>query len=252
MKLHLPIMMALFAVANYAQADDRLIFELGDTDKELDKDFVGGAVWNASSATLTVKDVSENNIGINYDLFSISFEATAEALTDTTWSSYGLFFQIIDLGQAGIDGAGPGNDVKDGFGYSISKEDPNKYKVNFASATDGFSGVTFAGGATVDKSRIEDYHKFTLVFEGTSVSGYVLESETYTELFQTTWYYSFEKITSTYNGYEMVFGVDNINNTTVSNIAFYNGDITKSIPEPTTATLGLMALAGLMARRRRK
>ena len=245
MKLHLPIMMALFAVANYAQADDRLIFELGDTDKTL----ADGAVWTASSATLTVNDVAANNIGINYNLFSISFNATASQVGAKPFS-YGLFFQITDLGK---DGAFVGDSVKDGFGYSISNEDPGKYKVDLTSGLDEFSRITFSNGTEVDKSLIEGAHKFTLVFEESSVSGYVLENETYTELFQTTWEYIdkpvFEKLTSNFDGYEMVFGV---NNTTVSNIAFYNGDITKPIPEPTTATLGLMALAGLVARRRRK
>lgn len=244
MKLHLPTMMALFAVANYAQADDRLVFELGDTDKTL----ADGAVWTATSATLTVKDVAVNNIGINYDLFSISFNATASQVANTR--SYGLFFQITDLGEGG---AFVGDTVKDGFGYSTTTASAGKYKVNFSSGMDGFSSMSFANGTDVDKSLIEGAHKFTLVFEGTSISGYVLENEAYTKLFQTTWELNgrsmFEKITNDLDGYEMIFKG---NNTTVSNIAFYNGDITKPIPEPTTATLGLMALAGLMARRRRK
>ena len=247
MKLHLPIMMALFAVANYAQADDRLIFELGDTDKTL----ADGAVWTASSATLTVNDVAANNIGINYDLFSISFNATASQVVAKPLS-YGLFFQITDLGNE-VAGGGAGDIVKDGFGYSTMTASSGKYKVNFSSGTDGFSSMSFANGTDVDKSLIEGAHKFTLVFEGTSISGYVLENEAYTELFQTTWELNgrsmFEKITNDLDGYEMVFKG---NNTTVSNIAFYNGDITKPIPEPTTAILGVMALAGLVARRRRK
>jgi len=241
-------MMALFAVADYAQADDRLIFELGDTDKTL----ADGAVWTASSATLTVNDVAANNIGINYNLFSISFNATASQIANAR--SYGLFFQITDLGEAGVAGGGAGDIVKDGFGYSTMTASAGKYKVDFSSGMDGgFSSMSFAGGTDVDKSLIEGAHKFTLVFEGSSISGYVLENETYTELFQTTWELNgrsmFEKITSDLDGYEMVFKG---NNTTVSNIAFYNGDITKPIPEPTTATLSVMALAGLMARRRRK
>ena len=37
-----------------------------------------------------------------------------------------------------------------------------------------------------------------------------------------------------------------------ANVTVYGASLTKIVPEPTTATLSLLALAGLAARRRRK
>lgn len=295
MKLHLPIMMALFAVANYAQADERLAFSLGDTDCTLTE----GATWDASELKLTVEDVAFSTVGIkDYTNFSISFSANISEIK----SDYAQLLIIKDGGSnnGDTDGKYPGQSAGEtgtmrfvcskkytsstsstsstspllrtpqeppagGPGSSYVEVPEGKLATNFMEAESEASILSSMGANLVDKTLIYGEHTFTLVFEDEYVTVYSNnEASDYNQLFKTTFYSNnanglsfFEKITTQtfpngeleeqleYAGFDITF----IKGAT--NIAFYNGDITKPIPEPTTATLGLMALAGLMARRRR-
>lgn len=152
-----------------------------------------------------------------------------------------------------------------GPGSSYVEVAEGKLATNFMEAELEESILSSMGANLVDANLIYGEHTFTLVFEDEYVTVYSNNGDSdYNQLFKTTFYSKnanglsfFEKITTQtfpngelagqleYSGFDITF----IEGAT--NIAFYNGDITKPIPEPTTATLGLMALAGLMARRRR-
>lgn len=73
----------------------------------------------------------------------------------------------------------------------------------------------------------------------TGVESFTVNGETYTDIVAAS---------EIFKGYQ--------NTDTTHYAVSYEGDtvyfITRSVPEPTTATLGLLALAGLCARRRRR
>lgn len=216
MKLHLPIMMALFAVANYAQADDRLIFELGNKDKTLAE----GAVWTAKFATLTVEDVAFSTVGIkDYTNFSISFSATISEIT-------GDYAQLLIIRDGGSkidddDGKYPGSYVGEagtmrfvcskkytsstsstspllrtpqepppgGPGSSYEDVPGGKLATNFMEAELEESILSSMGANLVDANLIYGEHTFTLVFEDEYVTVYSNnEASDYNQLFKTTFY----------------------------------------------------------------
>lgn len=289
MKLHLSssvLTIVLIMSCGITQADERLAFSLGNTDCKLTE----GATWNASELKLTVEDVAFSTVGIkDYTNFSISFSANISEIKGDYAQL--LIIKDGGSNNGDTDGypgqyAGETGTMRfvcskkytsstspllrmmepPPAGSSYVEVEEGTLATNFVEAESEESIISSMGANLVDDTLIYGEHTFTLVFEDEYVTVYSNnEDSDYNQLFKTTFYSSnanglsfFEKITTQtfpdgelagqleYAGFDITF----IEGAT--NIAFYNGDITKPLPEPATVTLSMMALTALAVRRRRK
>lgn len=246
MKLHLPIMVAGIACVShtlYADTND-LAVKIYDLNPNQDATY-DGALWVASAAKLTIEEASKTSI--DFDNFSIKFTTTLNAahqyganLTSLrfegewggTTADFGLFFYSGKIGYViNAPGDPDGPPEVDNFIY-----DPEK-----------IIGKPITYAVVISGDNINAYWQ-------TEDNGYAL-------LASSVW----SGKGNPNDGAQIWFNginpkIDDKLDLTYSNIGIYNGDATKgiapdnndNIPEPATATLGLMALAGLVTRRRRK
>lgn len=292
MKLHLPssvLTIVLIMSCGITQADERLAFSLGNTDCTLTEGATWDAselkltVEDVAFSTVGIKDYTNFSISFSANISEIKSDYAQLLIIKDGGSKNGDtdgYYPGQSAGETGTmrfvcskkytSSTSPLLRMMEpppgGPGSSYVEVAEGTLATNFVEAELEESIISSMGANLVDDTLIYGEHTFTLVFEDEYVTVYSNnEDSDYNQLFKTTFYSSnanglsfFEKITTQtfpdgelagqleYAGFDITF----IEGAT--NIAFYNGDITKPIPEPTTATLGLMALAGLMARRRRK
>lgn len=242
-----------------------------------------GVTWDG--ANYTVSHTAFQTTGIqDYTNFSISFNATIGEFS----GDYTELLVISDCGQNGTEGQFTTEFGVMRFVFSKKYQTPSNARISIeepppfgsifsdvpagqlaADCVEAASNTSVLSGLEsnlVDDSLIYGDHRFTLVFADDDVTLYSSNADSeYNKLFESTFYPGvkegdsfFEKITTSrfvdgelagqleYAGFKITF------DSSISDIAFYNGDVTKTIPEPATATLSLLTLAGLAARRRRR
>ena len=146
------------------------------------------------------------------------------------------------LATAGITSDKTGGFCLNGSGSKIAITRPNNNSIQAVEDTSTFSAITL----TFTDDEFKMYLNGELVATGTPNSGQMttaMAQETITKIALGSWAEANSK--STLNEH-------------VASFAIYNGAMSAAevkamlVPEPTTATLSLLALAGLAARRRRK
>lgn len=208
-----------------------------------------GATW--SQNTLTVNKDAADNMGIdNYLDFSITFDADISGVPGKNFNQYGSLLSI--------DATNPLEGTADQIDdvYSLLFTDLNMstdvYAIDFSDTVD--RELSIARDVTVTRETFNGSNSFALVFSGITVSVYMLNGEVYDEILTKNWTPTGSLPGAGFleRGYTISFGDKLSSGDQVSNIKFYNGNVAENVPEPATATLSLLALAGMAARRRRK
>ena len=228
----------------YADTND-LAVKIYDLNPNQDATY-DGAYWVESEAKLTIEEASKTSI--NFDNFSIKFTTTLNEAHE-----YGAYLTSLQFGGLG---GGPTAD------FGLFFENGKNSKIGYVINSPGDDGPPDDNNFKyAPETIIGNPITYAVVISGDNVKAYWQTEDNEYELLASSYWYKGDPNNGAqiwFNGINSV--TDDSLNLTYSNIGIYNGDVTKgiapdnndNIPEPATATLGLMALAGLVTRRRRK
>ena len=208
-----------------------------------------GATW--SQNTLTVNKDAADDMGIdNYLDFSITFDADISGVPGSKFSKYGSLLSIDATNS--LEGTADKIDDVYGLLFTDFNMSSDVYAIDFSDSVDG--QMSISRDVTVTRESFNGSNSFALVFSGITVSVYMLNGEAYDEILTKNWTPTGTLPGAGFleRGYTISFGDKLSSGDQVSNIKFYNGNVAENVPEPTTATLSLLALGALVMRRRRR
>ncbi len=246
------ITLAALAMVSAAQADTKLV-EWTSFDSANSTYSSTGEALTISTDTYTGASISGGSLTINnngrayVDISDLGINlATGSYTFEFTTSSYtvnGAPMFSVTTGANGTQSAGFGTAYDDAFKWAFSADGNTMKNYKGEGAADSGNGGTFTVSFLYDsvqeKNYVEAYLDGVAIYERTEIV-YEDLGKSYTSSI------SGELQSLTFNGW----GSGSANQ--AMTLTSFSISETQNLPEPTTATLSLLALAGLAARRRRR